>query len=73
MQSGNEHLQRIGSALRKKRTEKGMSQQELADISNIAKSTVQRIENGELNPTILMLITISDALEVEVIDLITPL
>jgi transcriptional regulator with XRE-family HTH domain len=73
MQSGNEHLQRIGSALRKKRTEKGMSQQELADISNIAKSTVQRIENGELNPTILMLITISEALEVEVIDLITPL
>lgn len=70
MQRGKEYLQRIGGNIRKRRDEKGMSQQELADNSNIAKSTVQRIEKGELNPTILILQMICDSLEIEISDLL---
>lgn len=70
MYEDKEYLQIIGDNLRKIRTEKAISQQELADNSNIAKSTVQRIENGTLNPTILMLKNISEALEVLIEDLI---
>lgn len=64
MDKGNEYLLAIGNNIRRLRNEKGISQQELADNSNIAKSTVQRIENGSLNPTILMLNTISQSLEI---------
>lgn len=70
MHEDKEYLQIIGNNLRKIRTEKAISQQELADNSNIAKSTVQRIENGTLNPTILMLKNISEALGVLLEDLI---
>ena len=60
----------IGNNIRKFRNERKFSQQVLADITNIAKSTVQRIESGKLNPTILMLQKIAFNLEVELEDLI---
>lgn len=62
-QQGKKYLLLIGNNIRKKRNEKEMSQQELADLSDVAKSTVQRIEKGELNPSILTLKSISNALE----------
>ena len=70
MHEDKKFLQIIGNNLRKIRIDKTISQQELADNSNIAKSTVQRIENGTLNPTILMLKNISEALGTSVEDLI---
>jgi transcriptional regulator with XRE-family HTH domain len=70
MQKSNEYLLAIGNNIRRLRNEKGISQQELADNSNIAKSTVQRIENGSLNPTILMLNTISESLSTSLEELI---
>lgn len=70
MEEGNTYLQIIGNNVRKLRNDVGMSQQELADNSNIAKSTVQRIENGTLNPTILMLDTISKSLGTSIENLI---
>ena len=66
-----ELLKLISDNIRKFRNEKKMSQQELADITNIAKSTVQRIESGKLNPTILMLNNISNSLDIKLIDLIS--
>ena len=70
MQQGKEYLLIIGNNVRKLRNLKGVSQQELADYSNVAKSTVQRIENGKLNPSILLLKNISLALEIELSELI---
>jgi transcriptional regulator with XRE-family HTH domain len=67
---GKKYLQLIGNNIRTKRIEKGMSQQELADHADIAKSSVQRIENGEMNPTILMLQKISSMLETDLTELI---
>jgi transcriptional regulator with XRE-family HTH domain len=66
----NEYLAFIGSNLRKKRDEFGISQQELADNSNIAKSTVQRIEKGTLNPSITILKNISNAMNIDICELL---
>ncbi|TNF48867.1 MAG: XRE family transcriptional regulator [Bacteroidetes bacterium] len=63
-------LKSIGDNIRKLRNERNISQQELADLANIAKSTVQRIEAGKLNPTILVLNRISKVLEVGIMELI---
>lgn len=65
-----DYLKLIGNNVRKLRNERAMSQQDLADYCNIAKSTIQRIENGTMNPTILMLRSISKVLGVDVENLI---
>ncbi len=69
-QQGKKYLQLIGNNIRKKRTELCLSQQILADNADIAKSTVQRIEKGEMNPSILTLKNISIALGVDLTELI---
>lgn len=70
MDKDKEYLLIIGNNLRKKRDLLGVSQQELADNSNIAKSTVQRIEKGTLNPSITTLKNISIALNIDISELI---
>ena len=60
----------LGNNIRKFRAVKSYSQSNLSDDCNIAKSTLQRIENAKLNPTILMLKRIASNLEVEIEDLI---
>lgn len=69
-QQSKKYLQEIGNNIRKKRNEKGISQQELADLSDIAKSTIQRIEQGTLNPSILTLKNISLAFGIDLSELI---
>jgi len=69
-QQGKRYLQLIGNNIRKKRNASGISQQELADNSDVAKSTIQRIEKGEMNPSILTLKNISVALEIELSEII---
>jgi transcriptional regulator with XRE-family HTH domain len=66
MTSNSEYLKKLGENLRIKRQEALLSQQELADISNVAKSTIQRIEKGTLNPSITNLKAICDALNITV-------
>lgn len=46
-----------------------MSQQDLADEAEIAKITIQRIENAKYAATIDMLITISKALDLSLSEL----
>lgn len=60
----------VGDNIRKLRMAKFYSQQQLADEVNIAKSTIQRIEGGKLNPTIWVLKNIITVLEVNLDDLI---
>lgn len=61
-----EYLQLIGRNIRKLREEKGMSQQALADYSDLAKTTIQRIELARMNPSILLLKKITTALETDI-------
>ncbi|KJY54449.1 DNA-binding helix-turn-helix protein [Lactobacillus kullabergensis] len=42
-------------AVTKLRKKEGLSQQDLADKVNVSKSTIARIENGTMNPTLKML------------------
>ncbi|MEO6303780.1 MAG: helix-turn-helix transcriptional regulator [Bacteroidia bacterium] len=69
-QQAKKYLQGIGSKIRKARDNKGISQQELADNADIAKSTIQRIEKGTLNPSILTLNSLSVALKIDLKDLL---
>ena len=70
METHNNLLEKIGDNIRSFRNIKGMSQQVLGDESNVAKSTIQRIESGKLNPTILMLQKIASTLEIGLDELI---
>jgi putative transcriptional regulator len=70
MDEKTEFLVLLGDNIRKYRIAKSYSQQHLADLLNIAKSTIQRIEGGTLNPTIWALINIATTLEVDINDLI---
>lgn len=55
--------------LRRLREGAGMSQQDLADTAEIAKITIQRIENAKYSATLDMLITISKALRIPLTEL----
>ena len=57
-------IKSFGVHLRRLREEAEMSQQELADTADIAKITIQRIENAKYSATLDMLITLSKALKI---------
>jgi transcriptional regulator with XRE-family HTH domain len=66
----NDFLVTLGTRIKKIRNEKQMSQQTLAGLCNFEKTNMSRIEKGKTNPTILTLRTISDALGVDLVDLL---
>lgn len=41
------------------RVEKGMTQQELADLVNVRRETIVRLENGNYNPTLSLAVDIA--------------
>jgi transcriptional regulator with XRE-family HTH domain len=52
-------------AIKELRLKKGMTQQQLADDCGITLRTIQRIENGEVKPSLHSLNTISRVLEAD--------
>jgi transcriptional regulator with XRE-family HTH domain len=58
------------TAIKELRIKKGMTQQQLADDSGITLRTIQRIENGEVKPSLHSLNTISRVLEADLSALI---
>jgi len=64
-------LAEVGSKIKKIRTEKKLSQNDLAILCNFEKASMSRIEAGKTNITLLTLQKISDALKVRVADLLT--
>lgn len=61
---------RLGLRIKELRKQKGMSQEFLADESGLSLRTVQRIENGDTNPTGESLKRLSNALNVNPDELI---
>lgn len=51
MEGDKEFLRDLGLKIKELREAKGLSQQELADQAEVAKSTIQRLEKGKLNIT----------------------
>lgn len=60
----------FGQRLRKLREARGMSQQELADYADIAKPTIQRTEHGQSAVTLDVLLSLAQALDVPLHDLV---
>ncbi|HJY13330.1 MAG TPA: helix-turn-helix transcriptional regulator [Flavobacterium sp.] len=59
----------FGDKLKKLRIEKKISQEELANSSDIPISQIGRIERGEINTTISTIYAISQALEIDIKEL----
>ncbi len=65
-----EDIKKFGTHLRKLREENNLSQQQLADMSDLAKTTIQRIENSKFSVKFDVLISISKALEIPITKLV---
>jgi len=63
-------VKKFGVHLRKLREAKGISQQKLADEADIAKITIQRIENAKFSATIDVLINLAQALNISLSELV---
>lgn len=55
-----------GKLIKKLRIEKGMTQEELAELTELSARTIQRIENGEVDPRTYSLQMIAKALDVDI-------
>jgi transcriptional regulator with XRE-family HTH domain len=55
----------LGVHIRQLRERKSISQQNLADMCNMPKTSIGRVERGEVSVTIRTLIKIANALEIE--------
>ena len=64
-------LSQFGKNLKKIRTKAGLSQEKLAILVGIHRTTIGELERGEQNPSLINLIKIADALKVELTDLFT--
>lgn len=63
-------LKKFGKHLANIRTEKKLSLRKLADIADVDFSQIHRIEKGESNPTLTMIFTLAEALNVTVEELL---
>lgn len=63
--SNDKLLIRIGERLKEAREAKGLSQQQFADICEVEKSTISRIERGVVNSSIITLAHIAEHLDLE--------
>lgn len=59
----------FGERVRELRVKKGLSQFDLASLCNYEKSTISRIENGRTNITLKTAYQLSNALEMDLIEL----
>lgn len=57
-------LARFGKTLRELRTERGLSQDELAARAGLDRNYIGMIERGERNPAIVNVVKIAEALDV---------
>lgn len=62
----------LGAAARAQRLKNGMSQEQLADASDLERSYVGRLERGGSQPTLLALLKLAKGLNCEVSDLVAP-
>jgi transcriptional regulator with XRE-family HTH domain len=62
----------IGANIRRLREERGLSQEELGFRAEMDFGYLGKIERGKRNPSVLKLVKIADALEVELPSLVVP-
>src|ERR1700740_3034004 len=62
--------ERVGLNLQRLRREKGLSQEELADLAGIHQTYLSGVERGKRNPTVAVLQRIAEALGADIEDLV---
>ena len=63
-------MKRFGENVRWHRTNKGLSQEALADLSGLHRTYIGGIERGERNISLVNIVRLANALEVEIIKLL---
>lgn len=63
-------IRAFGAHLRQLRERRGWSQQELADVADITKKTVYRIETAQSAPTLDVLVCLAEGLEIPLRELL---
>lgn len=58
--------EQFSERLRRMRRRKGMSQEVLAGLSGLSRSTVVRYERGDMEPTMVALIALADVFDVTI-------
>jgi transcriptional regulator with XRE-family HTH domain len=61
----------VGAALRRGRTERGLTQEQVAAQSQVSVQLIRRLEAGTANPTLGTLHSVCQALQVSVSDLLS--
>ena len=62
----NEKLKNLGLNIKSERIRKNLSQEELAEICDISRNSISLIETGKINPTILKIVDIAKALNIDI-------
>jgi transcriptional regulator with XRE-family HTH domain len=62
-------LRSIGEVLRERRTERGITQEDLAHQAGVHRNVVGLIERGRYNPTVMVLFAITTRLKLTLSDL----
>lgn len=63
----------FGRIIRRRREEKGMSQEKLGESTNLTRNYIGMVERGESNPTLLVLQSLAQALDTTMASLIDEL
>jgi transcriptional regulator with XRE-family HTH domain len=63
-------LKKFGKRVRELRTERNLTQQQLADISGLHKNYIGMVERGERNPSLLNIDVLSKSLKVSISELL---
>ena len=62
----NKRLKNLGINIKGERLRRNISQEKLAELTNISRNSVSLIETGKINPTILKVVDIANALGVDI-------
>jgi transcriptional regulator with XRE-family HTH domain len=62
----------VGANLKRVRLEKGLTQEELADLSGFTQQYLSTVESGRANPAIVTIYEIAMALGVSHVELVAP-
>ena len=58
-------LRNLGINIKSERLRRNISQEKLAELTNISRNSISLIETGKINPTILKVIDIANVLNVD--------
>ncbi len=65
------YLEAFGTRIRQLRKERGLTQEQLANLSELSRVSVYQIERGQTNPSLLTLLALAEALGCDMATLVS--